>query len=164
MAQPHYHLKNRPDREITSEKEIFELLKNGKFVVLSMCKDNEPYIVTLSYGYDADNNTLYFHVSDKGLKLDIIQENSKVCGTIIEDGGYVKNECAHEFRSLVIRGKMLLVTSQAEKVHGMKVLLNHLEGDSEVINKMFTKAEAAMTSRMEILSLKISKIVGKKGR
>ncbi len=164
MPQQHYHLNNRPDREITSKDEIQELLENGKYIILSMCKNKEPYIVTLSYGYDVDNNILYFHASDKGLKLEILQENPKVCGTIIEDGGYVKNECAHEFRSLVIRGEMAIVTSQTEKIHGMKVLINHLEGDSEVVNKMFTKAEAAMTSRMEILSLQVSNIVGKKGR
>jgi hypothetical protein len=30
-----YHLKNRPNREITEKDEILRLLKNGKYAVLS---------------------------------------------------------------------------------------------------------------------------------
>jgi hypothetical protein len=45
-----YHLQNRPDREITSDEEITGILRKGKYAVISMCRDNEPYIVTLSYG------------------------------------------------------------------------------------------------------------------
>ena len=56
-----YHLKNRPNREIISESEINDILQKGKFVVLSACRDNEPYIVTLSYGFDANERSLYVH-------------------------------------------------------------------------------------------------------
>ena len=63
-----YHLENRPDREIKDKSEIAGILNNGKFCTISMCRDNEPYIVTLSYGYDLDNDALYFHCSDKVLK------------------------------------------------------------------------------------------------
>jgi nitroimidazol reductase NimA-like FMN-containing flavoprotein (pyridoxamine 5'-phosphate oxidase superfamily) len=83
-----YHLINRPDREITDEEEILRILKNGKYATLSLCKNNEPYIVTLSYGYEEQSNSLYFHCAKKGLKLVFIKNNPRVCATIIEDGGY----------------------------------------------------------------------------
>ncbi|XEQ92066.1 hypothetical protein SCACP_08820 [Sporomusa carbonis] len=53
-----YHMR-RHDRQLKTCKEINEILKKGKFVVLSLCQDNEPYIVTLSYGYDQSQNCLY---------------------------------------------------------------------------------------------------------
>jgi nitroimidazol reductase NimA-like FMN-containing flavoprotein (pyridoxamine 5'-phosphate oxidase superfamily) len=65
-----YHLHNRPNRELKQESDINAIIKNGKFAVISMCRDNEPYIVTLSYGYDLEKKTLYFHCAQKGLKLD----------------------------------------------------------------------------------------------
>ena len=84
-----YHMNNRPNREIKNKVQINKLLHTGKYVTLALCKDNQPYIVTLSYGYDEATDSLYMHCADKGLKLDFIKENPNVCGTIIEDGGYI---------------------------------------------------------------------------
>lgn len=42
-----YHLHNRPEREILDREEIQRLLKVGKYAVLPLCRDNEPYIVFL---------------------------------------------------------------------------------------------------------------------
>ncbi|GAH11801.1 unnamed protein product, partial [marine sediment metagenome] len=33
-----------------------EIMKNGKFSTISMCRNDEPYIVTLSYGFDETFN------------------------------------------------------------------------------------------------------------
>jgi len=52
---------NRSDREILVDSNINKMLYAGKYIVISMCSNNEPYIVTLSYGYDMDSNALYFH-------------------------------------------------------------------------------------------------------
>jgi nitroimidazol reductase NimA-like FMN-containing flavoprotein (pyridoxamine 5'-phosphate oxidase superfamily) len=158
-----YHLQNRPDREITSRTELDQLLKNGKFVTISMCRGDEPYIVTLSYGYDSQLDTLYFHSAKKGLKNDFIQSNSLVCATVIEDGGYIPDECAHNYRSVVFWGEMSVVNDAVEKKHGMGILLNHLEQNPSVIKKLFLKSEEAY-SRMEVLKLRIIQIRGKAGK
>jgi hypothetical protein len=68
-----YHLQNRPNREITSAETINAILMKGKFVILSLCRNNEPYIVTLSYGYDLEKNAIYLHTAKKGLKLEFIR-------------------------------------------------------------------------------------------
>ena len=96
-----------------------------------MCRDNEPYIVTLSYGYDAKAHALYFHVAVCGLKLEFIKQNPSVSGTVIEDLGYKKTQCEQKYRSVVFRGKMYEVDGLAEKKHGLNILLNHLEDDIE---------------------------------
>ena len=43
-----YHMR-RKEKEITDNKEILDIIKKGKFTSISMCKENEPYIITLSY-------------------------------------------------------------------------------------------------------------------
>ncbi len=158
-----YHLHNRPDRELKSETDINAILKNGKFAVISMCREYEPYIVTLSYGYDSERRALYFHCAQRGLKLDFIAANNKVCATVIEDGGYIKGECEHEFRSVVFWGNMQVVKELEEKKHGMNILLQHLEGQDSVIRQKMLKAEGSY-SKMEILRLDIEEIHGKAGR
>lgn len=158
-----YHLQNRPNREITSDEEINRILRKGKYTVISMCRDNEPYIVTLSYGYDQESNCLYFHTAKAGLKQEFLDKNSMVCATIIEDGGYVPDVCEHVFKSVVFLGKMEVVSDMDEKRHGMNVLLNHLEEKESVIKGYMLKSEDRY-SKMDVLRLKITQIRGKAGR
>ena len=158
-----YHLNNRPNREITSEAEIQEILKNGKYAVISMCRDNEPYIVTLNYGYDDGSSTLYFHCAKKGLKLDFLEANPNVCATVIEDRGYVTDQCEHNFRTAVFWGNMGVVADRDEKKHGIAVLVNHLETNPNAIQRLLLKSDEAY-SRMDILKLEITQIHAKAGK
>lgn len=154
---------NRPDREITQEPEIIEILRNGKFCSIALCNDNKPYLVTLSYGYTQEKNALYFHCATKGLKLEFIAKNPEVCATIIEDGGYVMKECAHNYKTVVFWGKLQVVTDKVEKEFGMRVLLKHLEKENTVVEEKIQKAFRQFTN-MEILRLDIQEIHAKAGR
>lgn len=158
-----YHLHNRPNRELTDKADLDRILKNGKFSVISMCRENEPYIVTLSYGYDSENETLYFHCAKDGLKLDFLNSNNKVCATVIEDGGYISGECGHEYKSVVFWGNMHFVHDLDEKKHGMSILLHHLEDKDSIIKDKILKSED-FYSKMQILRLEIEQIHGKAGR
>ena len=158
-----YHLQNRPDRELKESEDIDDILKNGQFAVLSLCRDNEPYVVTLSYGYDKGRNALYFHCAKEGLKLEFLRANSHVCATVIEDGGYIADECGHAYRTVVFRGPMQPVDELEEKKHGMGVLLRHLEKNSSVIQAKLRHSEK-FYSKMEILRMDIQQIQGKAGR
>ena len=95
--------------------------------------------------------------------LDFIKENPNVCGTVIVDGGYVMNECAHEYESVVIRGTMSIVEDTKRKKHAIGVLLNHLEENPDIVRKNSLKDEGKYIS-VGILKLAIEEISGKKGR
>jgi len=158
-----YHLRNRPNRQITTDQEINDILQKGKFIVISMCRDNEPYIVSLSYGFDADKKSLYVHCAPQGLKIDFLKANPRICATIIEDGGYIADECGHNYRTVVFWGDTCFVTDLEEKKHGMNILLNHLEHDGEVIQKKLLKLNDYY-SNMEVLRIDIRQIHAKAGR
>jgi nitroimidazol reductase NimA-like FMN-containing flavoprotein (pyridoxamine 5'-phosphate oxidase superfamily) len=155
-----YHM-NRKEREIRDQNELNELLRQGKYAVISMCRDNEPYIVTLNYGYDKDKNALYFHTAQKGLKFAFIKYNSNVCATIIEDNGYIINDCDHKYRSVVFWGKMSVVEDLEEKKRGIEVLLNHLENDPKIIREKILRSEDKLQGAA-ILRLDIKELTGKK--
>ncbi len=149
----------RVEKEISEKRDLTMILKGGKYTVISMCKENEVYLVTLSYGYDESKNALYFHCAKEGKKIDFIKSNPFVCGTVIEDNGY-KDGCVQAYRSVVFRGKMIIVEDLHEKKIGFDVLLNQLENDPSTIkNKLFKKDETY--ENLELLRLDINEISGK---
>jgi len=158
-----YHLRNRPNREITTDQEINDILQKGKFIVISMCRDNEPYLVSLSYGFDADKKSLYVHCAPQGLKIDFLKANPRICATIIEDGGYIADECGHNYRTVVFWGDTCFVTDLEEKKHGMNILLNQLEHNKDMIQKKLLKSNDYY-SNMEVLRIDIRQIHAKAGR
>ena len=156
-----YHMR-RKELEIKNRSTINKILKQGKYVVISMCRKNEPYIVTLSYGYDQKKNCLYFHCSPKGLKIDFIKSNPNVCATVIEDGGYKTGECKQGYRSIVLWGKMYIIQKLNEKKYAIDVLLKHLEGGSDKYKQESLKSDEPY-KKVGILRLDIEETTVKRG-
>ncbi|HYE81785.1 MAG TPA: pyridoxamine 5'-phosphate oxidase family protein [Clostridia bacterium] len=156
-----YHMR-KSEREIKGKDEITNILKNGKYAVISMCRNNEPYIVTLSYGYDESRNSLYFHSAKAGLKIDFIKENPKVCATVIIDGGYLNGECEHKYASVVFWGDMYVVDKLEEKKHALVTMIDQLEEMPEPVKARLLKNDGVYEG-VGILRLDISEITGKKG-
>ena len=153
----------RRDREITDPTEVRAILKSGKFATIGMVADGEPYVVTLNYGYDETDHALYFHAALKGKKLDCLEKNSRVCATIILDGGYVQGKCEHRYASLVIRGTMSLVRELDGKKRAMKALIRHLEEDPTPVFERNMKSDESY-EKVNMLCLKIDSISAKKGK
>jgi nitroimidazol reductase NimA-like FMN-containing flavoprotein (pyridoxamine 5'-phosphate oxidase superfamily) len=150
------------EREITDPKILDEILREGKFVVAALCRNDEPYLVSLSYGHDVEKGALYFHCAKKGLKTDFIRDNPAACLTVIEDRGYKMGECSQGYRSVVLRGEMHVVEELEEKKHGMEVLLRHLEDDPDPVRERNLKDDKAYIG-VGILRFDIHEITGKAG-
>ncbi len=133
-----FHMQNR-EKQITDRKEIEDIIKKGKYAVIAMCNNNQPYIVTLNYGYDESDNLLYFHADLKGLKMEYLKQNNNVCLTIIEDLGYMFGMCEHSFRSIVCWGNLILVEDLDEKKHGINIMIRHLESNYEQVEKSLSQ-------------------------
>jgi nitroimidazol reductase NimA-like FMN-containing flavoprotein (pyridoxamine 5'-phosphate oxidase superfamily) len=157
-----YHLR-RAEREIKDTGIIEEILRTGKYAIIALCRNNEPYVVTLSYGYDAENKALYFHSAKNGLKIDFIKSNPDACLTILQDKGYIQNECAHSYRSVIIRGDIELIENESEKRKGIEILINQLENNPDMM-KSRLNAKKEIYEKMQILKLKVSEITAKEGK
>jgi nitroimidazol reductase NimA-like FMN-containing flavoprotein (pyridoxamine 5'-phosphate oxidase superfamily) len=154
-----YHLR-RSDRKIQDPLQLEAVIKNGKYAAVALCRNNEPYIVTLSYGYDEADRALYFHGAKDGLKIDFLKANPAVCLTIINDQGYIPDICSHAYKTIVIRGKMELLEDEAERMKGIEILIHHLEENPE---KMLAKVKQPSGSwdKTQVFRLKIEEITGK---
>jgi nitroimidazol reductase NimA-like FMN-containing flavoprotein (pyridoxamine 5'-phosphate oxidase superfamily) len=154
-----YHMQ-RSEREMTGRNEMNEVLRRGKYAHLSLSRGDEPYILTLSYGFDEQSNQLYFHTAHAGMKLDIIRYNPRACGTVIEDLGYIHGECSHKFRSVVISGTIKILSDLDEKKHGMMVMFHHLEENPDAMRERFLGTDEAY-SKVNVLRMDILEMTGK---
>ena len=98
-----------------------------------MCSGNEPYLVTLNHGYDPDQECIYFHCATEGKKIDILRENDLVWGQAILDRGYVQGLCDHLYASVHFKGRVTLIEDLQEKAHALRVMINALEKDPEIV-------------------------------
>ena len=158
-----YHLTHKQEREITDEAEVGRLLGDSKFAVIAMCRDNEPYVVTMSYGFDESRNALYFHCANHGMKIDFMRANPYVCATVIDDRGYFVNECSHHYRTVVLRGKLSAVESLEEKRHGLTVMIDQLEENPGPRKEKVNKYDREFDD-FTILRLDIEDITAKHGK
>lgn len=158
-----YHM-NKPERELTDPAVLSEIMRGGKYAVIGLCRGGEPYVVALSYGYDQAGHCLYFHSAPTGLKLAFLKENPEACATVIEDRGYLRNECGHRYRSVVLRGRMSVVTAEEEKRRGMEVLALQLEEDLEARLRKLRSLAGPEWDRLTILRLDIREMTGKAGQ
>jgi nitroimidazol reductase NimA-like FMN-containing flavoprotein (pyridoxamine 5'-phosphate oxidase superfamily) len=130
----------RKEKAITDENEMSAVLENTKYVTVAMCRNNEPYLVTLSHGYDKEKKCIYFHCAQEGKKIDILGENGKVWGQALIDKGYVKGKCDHLFATTQFMGSITFVDNIEEKRHGLQIMIKALEEEPEkVVEAQLTK-------------------------
>jgi nitroimidazol reductase NimA-like FMN-containing flavoprotein (pyridoxamine 5'-phosphate oxidase superfamily) len=123
----------RKEKEISDKNEMLAILNEAKYVVVAMCKDNEPYLVTLSHGYDRERNCIYFHCAKEGKKVDIMKEQNKVWGQALLDKGYVHGSCDHLYATTQFMGRVTFVENIDEKKHALEVMINALDDDPQKV-------------------------------
>ena len=124
-----FHVR-RKDREITNIDELKRILKTTKYVTIALCMDNEPYLVSLSHGYDEKRNCIYFHCASEGKKLIYAKSNNKVWGQAIQDYG-VTDECDYAYKSVHFSGRLFMICDLSEKQHAMEAMVRQLSPNPE---------------------------------
>ena len=139
-----FHVR-RKDREVTDSDALKKVLKSTKYVTIALCVNDEPYLVSLSHGYDEPRNCLYFHCADEGKKLVYLKANSKVWGQAVQDYG-VTDECDYAYTSVHFKGTVSLIEDLREKQHAMEVMVRQLsENPEEKLAKIKTEKLAKTT-------------------
>jgi hypothetical protein len=157
-----YHVR-RQDRAIADPLEADAIIRSGRYVAIALVDGEEPYVVTMSYGYDDGANRLYFHVAKEGHKLDIIARNPRACGTIVEENGYTTGKCKHPYKSVVVRGTMRVVTDPEEQRHALRVLVGHQEDEPAEYWAARGLDEERHYGRFTALAFEIEHITAKQG-
>jgi uncharacterized protein len=141
-----YHGLRRKEQEIRESAERKAILATTQYVTVAMCRGDEPYLVTLSHGYDEERNAIYFHCAFAGKKIEILKANNRIWGQAIVDRGYVQGKCDHLFSTVQFSGRVRFVEEAEEKRHALAVMIRQLEQEPEkVMTAKVTDARVATT-------------------
>lgn len=109
----------------TEHADLLAVLTAGFIAHLGVIMDGAPMVIPTSYGFD--DRTLYLHGSVASRSLEVAAE---ACVTITLVDGLVLARSVFEhavnYRSAMIYGKPRLVTDETEKLHGLRLLSEHM--------------------------------------
>lgn len=127
----------RVDREVTDIDEITAVIKSCTCCRLGFNDDGEVYIVPLNFGFERKGSKIifYFHGAKEGRKIGLI-ENSPQAGfeldtnhrvySLYEDG--ITCDYTAAYKSVIGTGKVSIVYDYAEKMHGLRLLMEQSTG------------------------------------
>lgn len=106
------------------------VLKNALFCHLGMASNNNPYIVTVNFGYD--DEYIYFHGRQIGKKVDMIAANPNVCFEINYVDKILSNEKAcnwgTKYRSIIGFGKTELLLDDDDRKNALLQIMYKYSG------------------------------------
>jgi nitroimidazol reductase NimA-like FMN-containing flavoprotein (pyridoxamine 5'-phosphate oxidase superfamily) len=155
-----YHALRRKEQEIENAVELEAILAQTQYVTVAMCRGDEPYLVTLSHGYDREKNAIYFHCACEGKKIDFLKANNRVWGQAFVDRGYVQGECDHLFSSVQFAGRVTFVSDETEKRRALEIMVRQLEREPEPV--MAAKVTRARIGKTNIGRIDIEFLSGKR--
>ncbi|MFX0113102.1 MAG: pyridoxamine 5'-phosphate oxidase family protein [Candidatus Hodarchaeota archaeon] len=154
-----YHLR-RSEKAIEDPDELIEAISSQRIMTIAMSKENQPYLVTVNYAFDKQQNCFYFHCALKGKKIEYLKANPIVWGQILEDKGYLEGECDHGFRSIHFKGKVEFLTKDEEKRVGLQLLIDQQEENPAPRKERLTKT--ASLEKVGVAKVLIEGISGKR--
>ncbi len=148
----------RKDKEITDRGKMEEILHKALVCRIALSENNMPYIVPVNYGYA--ENTLYFHSTPEGKKIQMLRSNNNVYFEVDVDARLIKDASSPcsgtmQYRSVMGKGKAFFIDDAAEKKKVLDIIMNHyLEGtEFEYEEKSFKK--------VLLIKIEISEMTGK---
>jgi len=146
----------RKDREITDQKWIEEILEEGKVCSLSLCRDNEPYVVPMHYAWK--DGFIYLHSAPEGKKVDIAKENPRVSFCIVPEWKIIEGptpcDWTTHYRSIIGSGVVEFVENETEKRKALTIFVEHFAHGTFELPK-------PMLDHVLVWKIKIDSITGK---
>jgi uncharacterized protein len=148
----------KKEKEITNKSELEDIITTAKVCRLALVDGIRPYIVPLSFGYS--DNTLYFHGSLKGKKIDLILENPNICFEIDNLIETVKSDKAcswtMKYQSIIGYGKACLVNDSEEKEKALAIIMAQYSNQQYDFPEKMLNATAVIKVTIETLTGKQS--------
>ncbi len=149
----------RHDKEIRSHDEIDAIIRAADVCRLALARDNEPYLVPVSFGYDGES--VFFHTAPNGRKIEFIEANDRVCFEFETGVALVRDPddaCAwtFTFRSVIGYGTVRELVSTEQKNHALNQIMLHYSGREWDIPDHRTAATRAWRIDIESLTGKRS--------
>ena len=141
-----------------SREECVRILREEKRGVLSMAgEDGYPYGVPMNHWYNPEDGKLYFHGAREGHKLHALRKDNRVSYCIWDAGYRREGEWALNVKSVVVFGRISLVTEEEKARMICENLCRKFTDDEEYIEREVRNA----LPRVQCLELDIDHMTGK---
>ena len=145
-------------RQQVSDAECIRILREETRGVLSMLGENGyPYGIPLNHWYNPEDGKLYFHGAKEGHKLDALRMNDRVSYCVYDAGYRKEGEWALNVTSVVVFGRISLVTDEEKAKKIGTNLCRKFTDDEAYIQKELQNA----LPRAQCLELTIDHMTGK---
>jgi nitroimidazol reductase NimA-like FMN-containing flavoprotein (pyridoxamine 5'-phosphate oxidase superfamily) len=156
-----YHLQ-RIERDMPDRVDQLAVLRGQKYLSLAMAWEDRPYLVSLNYAFDEQEDCFYVHSAPEGRKLDFMRRNPHVWGQVIEDRGYVSGQCSHAYRSVMFEAQARFIDDLEQKRRALALMIDHADSDPEPLKQRL--AETFDLDHLVVLRLTVSWMGGKQGQ
>lgn len=147
----------RKERQLSSDA-AQALLKKGEICHLAMSAQDEPYLVTLNYGYR--DSTMYYHCAQEGKKVQILAQSPRVCFTVVQRYQLKVAEQACDFsakyESVVGCGTARFLGDREEKRRALEIIMAQYSSETFAFPDRVLDKTAVFAIDIEELSAKSS--------
>ncbi len=160
LKTPRTTLRRKPGRGSHDWETIAAILDEGIICHIAFEAGGQPYAIPTIYG--RDGRTLYIHGPPASRMLRSLAEGIPMCLTVtLVDGIILARSVFHHsmnYRSVVVLGTARRVDAEAEKLHALEVITDHLVpgrwGDARIPNESELKATLVLSMEIDEASAK----------
>jgi uncharacterized protein len=148
------------EREIRDRREIDRIIREARVLRLGLCKDNRPYIVPVSFGYDGI--FIYFHTAQEGMKIDYMDANDRVCFEMEHDVKMLPEKdkaCkwSVSYFCVIGFGRVQEVTATQDKIFALtEIMKQYSRGEWDF--------DAAVVEKTRLWRIAIEQLTGKRSK
>ena len=121
----------RKEKEIKDRTEIEAIINTSQVCRVAMSKNDQPYLVPLSFGFDG--SAVYVHTAREGKKIEFFEANQRVC---VEFESHVqirpddKQACKWSvaYESVIGDGTLQELTEPRDIQYGLNQIMRHYSG------------------------------------
>ncbi len=151
----------KKEKEILERDEIDQIINKSDVCRIAFAKENIPYIVPVSFGYDGNN--LYLHTALEGKKIDFIESNNIVCfefDTDVKTIGHGTIGCkwTTSYRSVIGNGKIYEITDERKMINALNKIMQHYSGKEWEFTEKMLKNVRIWEIKIEEISAKKSNV------
>ena len=142
----------RQNRILDDKNRINELLTDSEYGFLSigMTENEYAYGIPMSYAFDKDTNSLYFHCATEGQKLDILKQNNKVSFCVVGITKPIAEQFTTLYESVIAFGRVETDLSDEEKKKALRLLVRKYSARYEEVGEKYMEKSWARTAVFKI--------------
>lgn len=151
-----YHLR-KTEKEMPARTEHLAVIRSQKFLTMALASGDEPYLVTMNYGFSEAENCFYVHCAPEGKKMDFLRRNPRFWGQVVQDCGYAAGRCSHSYKCVMFDGRVEFIETEAELRRALEMMIDQLEREPQ-------KVKGTLPGKLEsvaVLRLRVESMTGK---